>query len=125
MKILLIMLCLTTGVFAQEKIYNVQHYCIDNKPFTSNDCDSQGNEYSFVFVDRSKNEVVLFLADNKITYTIVEEVKGKSTEAIGYKLKNAQGLVEMSINPQKTRIEFLEPLRKITLKVGKSTKTIN
>ncbi len=119
------MLCLSSGVFAQEKIYNVQHYCIDNKPLTSNSCDSQGNEYSFVFVDRSKGEVVLFLSDNKITYSIVEEVKGKSAEVTGYKLKNAQGLVDMTINAQKTRIEFLEPSRKITLKVGKSTKTIN
>lgn len=119
------MLSLSFGAVAQEQIYNVQHYCIDNKPLTAYDCDSEGNEYSFVFVDKSKSEVVLFIADNKIKYTIVEELKGKSAEVLGYKLKNAQGLVEMNINQQKTKIEFLEPTRRISLKVGKSTKTIN
>lgn len=122
MRILLLMLVMTSGLFAQEQIYNVQQYCIDNKPFTSQGCDIQGNEYSFVFVDETKNEVVLFLSDTKISYQIVEQSKPKASEAGGYKLKSSQGLVDMRIDATKSTIEFVNPERRITLKVGKSTK---
>ena len=122
MKILLLMLSLSTGLFAQEQIFNVQQYSIDNKPFKTQGYDLTGNIYSFVFVDKSKNEVVLFLSDTQIKYTIEEEIKGTSTTPTSYKLRNADGVVEMSINKSKTKIEFLEANRRISLKVGKSTK---
>ena len=122
MKILLLMLTLSTGLFAQEQIFNVQQYSIDNKPFKTQGYDLTGNEYSFVFVDKSKNEVVLFLSDTQIKYSIEEVNKGTSSTPTTYKLRNAEGIVDMSIDKSKTKIEFLEPNRRISLKVGKSTK---
>ncbi len=116
------MLTFSTGLFAQEQIFNVQQYSIDNKPFKTQGYDLTGNEYSFVFVDKSKNEVVLFLSDTQIKYSIEEVNKGTSSTPTTYKLRNAEGIVDMSIDKSKTKIEFLEPNRRISLKVGKSTK---
>lgn len=116
------MLSLSTGLFAQEQIFNVQQYSIDNKPFNTQGYDLTGNEYSFVFVDKAKNEVVLFLSDTQIKYTIEQETKATSSSPTTYKLRNAEGIVDMSIDKSKTKIEILEPNRRILLKVGKSTK---
>ena len=125
MKILLLMLTISTGLFAQDQIFNVQKYCISNKPTKNKGCDVSGNEYSFVFVDKAKNEVVLFISDTQFKYKIEEEINGTVSSSKSYKLRNDQGVVTMIVDKSKTKIEFLEPTRRITLTVGKSTKAVN
>ncbi len=116
------MLLFTSGMLAQDKIYNVQHYCIDNKPFTAVGCDLSGTEYSFVFIDSGKKEVVLFLSDTKLTYEIVKSESNDSGRIQDYTLRNQEGITEMTVSADKTKIDFIHPQRQITLKVGKSTK---
>ena len=120
MKKLIFMLLLTSGVYAQKQVFNVQRYCIDEKPFKKGECDSTGNEYSFVFLDVKKQEVVFFLTELKFEYQII----AFKTEATGttYTLKNDKGNMEMKVNNTLTNIEFSTPERHIFLTVGKSTK---
>jgi hypothetical protein len=120
MKNILIMLLLTTGVYAQKQVFNVQQYCIDEKPLQNGDCDIKGNEYSFVFLDVKKSEVVLFLSDIKFVYQIIASKKDANYTL--YALKNGVSHAEMRLNGDKTKIEFLQPSRHIKLTVGKSTK---
>lgn len=120
MKKIILMLLLTSGLYAQKQVFNVQHYCIDEKPFAKGQCDIEGNEYSFVFLNQKKKEVVFFLTEIKFIYQIVSSKK--TTDQTVYLLKNDSDEVEMRINNKKTKIEFLSPNRHIVLKVGKSTK---
>ena len=120
MKKLLFMFLLGQALFAQQQVYNVQKYCIDEKPLVSNQCDISGNEYSFVFIDQVKMEVTLFLSTNKFKYQIVE-IK-KQSGASAFKLKNDAGSASMTIRDDKT-IEFMQPDRRIKLTVGSSTKS--
>jgi hypothetical protein len=39
------------SIYAQEQVFNVQRYCVDEKPFKQGECNISGNEYSFVFLD--------------------------------------------------------------------------
>ncbi|HEX8562358.1 MAG TPA: hypothetical protein VF676_05185 [Flavobacterium sp.] len=120
MKEILFMLLLSTGAFAQPQVFNVQKYCIDEKPLFKGQCDLSGNEYSFVFVDSGKKEVVFFLTDTKFKYKIIEI--SKALDYTLYKLKDGAEDVEMKINTAKTKIEFLQPDRHVLLTVGSSTK---
>ena len=123
MKKLIFILLLSCGAYAQQEVYNVQQYCIDSIPFKKGQCDISGNEYSFVFLDSKKNEVVFFLTDTKIKYTIRESyVDEKNPNFKWYILDNEKGTTEMKINKQKTKIEFYDPSNHIFLTVGKSTK---
>lgn len=123
MKKLLLMLLVSSGIYAQENVYNVQQYCIDEYPFAKGECDTKGNEYSFVFMNRVKKEVVLFLADNKLKYTIIKnEPYSADRNFTIYTLKDKDGEVQMKINEQENKIEFLHPDRRIYLKVGRTTK---
>ncbi len=114
------MLIFTSGMVAQEKIYNVQQYCVDNKPFTALGCDVSGNEYSFVFIDSAKKEVVLFLSDTKLSYELVKN--DASAEIQKLTLRSVEGITEMTVSANETQIELVNPQRRIKLKVGKSTK---
>jgi hypothetical protein len=114
------MFLITSGVYSQRQVFNVQQYCIDEKPFRNAECDNKGNEYSFVFLDIKKNEVVFFLTEIKFEYQIVESKKDSNNTI--YLLKNDSGTTEMKVNNAKTKIEFLNPNRHIFLTVGKSTK---
>lgn len=111
---------LTMGVYAQKQVFNVQQYCIDEKPMRNGDCDIKGNAYSFVFLDLNKNEVILFLSDLKFEYQII--ASKKDANDILYALKNGVSHAEMRLNANRTKIEFLQPGRHIKLTVGKSTK---
>lgn len=120
MKKLIFMLLLTSGVYAQKQVFNVQQYCIDEQPLKNGDCDTKGNEYSFVLLDVKQREVVFFLTDIKFEYEIIAS-KTDSNNVI-YTLKNDFGQTEMKVNNTKTKIEFLNSKRNIFLTVGKSTK---
>ena len=120
MKKLIFMLLLTSGVYAQKQVFNVQRYCIDEKPFKKKECDKAGNEYSFVFLDEKKKEVVFFLSDIKFEYQITGFKKDANNTY--YTLRNNKGIVEMKVSKGKTKIEFIGPERHVFLIVGKSTK---
>jgi hypothetical protein len=121
MKKLILLLLISGAMYSQEQVFNVQQYCIDEKPFKKGECDITGNEYSFVFVDAKKNDVVFFLTNMKLKYEIVSTVVS-DTKSTVYVLKNESGEIEMHVNKQKTRIDFFYPDKEIHLKVGKSTK---
>jgi hypothetical protein len=126
MKKIMLMLLLTGTMYAQEQVFNVQRYCIDEKPFRQGECNSSGNEYSFVFLDTQKHAVVFFLTATKMKYKIVDSgVLPQDRNYTFYSLENEQGQVEMRINKQHTKIEFLYPNNHIYLTVGNSTKAIN
>ncbi|HEX8269042.1 MAG TPA: hypothetical protein VF581_04045 [Flavobacterium sp.] len=120
MKKIIAALLFTSGLFAQDQVYNVQKYCIDELPFVKGSCDISGNEYSFVFVDAKKKDVVLFIGGQKMQFKIVDVTKDPASTK--YKLTNTAGEVAMNINAQSTRMEFLFPERRIYLTTGKSTK---
>ncbi|WP_333599866.1 hypothetical protein [Flavobacterium sp.] len=121
MKKVMLLFLLTSGVYAQKQVFNVQQYCIDEKPLQQGECDQSGNEYSFVFLDVKKHEVVFYLTDLKFVYQIIDA----KTNAVAttYKLKNDLGETEMKVNKAQTSIEFLNPERHVLLTVGKSTKS--
>lgn len=111
------------GLYAQENVYNVQQYCIDEFPFAKGECDLQGTEYSFVFMNPVKKEVVLFLADNKIKYNIVKSQPFAADRNVTvYTLKSRDGEVQMKISEQDNKIEILHPERRIYLKIGRTTR---
>jgi hypothetical protein len=118
--VIMLLLLLTSGVYAQRQVFNVQEYCIDEKPFRKGTCDISGNEYSFVFLDVSKQEVVFFLTELKFEYQIIGS--NSDSENTIYTLKNKTGETEMKVSNTKTQIEFHTPERHIYLTVGKSTK---
>lgn len=120
MKNLLVLLLFSVGMFAQPTVFNVQKYCVDNKPFKSGECDISGNEYSFVFLDAKAKSVVFFFTDTKLKYEIVSATTNSS--GTNYSLKSATDIVQMHINKAKNNIEFLYPNMKIHLVVGASTK---
>lgn len=123
MKKFLFILLLTSGVYAQHEVFNVQQYCVDLKPFKIGQCDLSGNEYSFVFLNTQKKEVVFFFTDTKLIYKIVETHQEKANPTVtSYTLVNEKGITEMKINKQKTKIEFIDTTNHIYLTVGKSTK---
>ena len=121
MKRIVLMLLLTSGVYAQKQVYNVQQYCIDEKPFKQGQCDMSGNEYSFVFLDVKKSEVVFYLTEVKFQYQIITTQTDSSSTI--YTLKNGIDETMMKVNNAKSKIEFLTPNRHIYLTVGKSTKS--
>ncbi|MFV5701055.1 hypothetical protein ACM55F_04195 [Flavobacterium sp. XS2P12] len=126
MKKIIVMMSLTGGMYAQEQVFNVQRYCIDEKPFRQGECNVAGNEYSFVFLDTKKRDVVFFLTATKMKYKIVDSgIFPLDRNYTFYTLENEQEQVEMRINKQHTRIEFLYPNNHIYLTVGKSTKEVN
>lgn len=120
MKYLMILLFFAANLTGQTRVFNVQEYCVDEKPFAKGACDIKGNEYSFVFLDSAKNEVVFFFTSMKLKYQILE-MKPDPNYTF-YLLKGADGLVEMKINSEQTKIEFLYPNNHIYLTVGASTK---
>ena len=123
MKKLIIMLLFTSSIYAQEHVFNVQRYCVDEFPFKKGDCDISGNEYSFVFLDTKKNDVVFFFTDMKMKYKIVNSfVCATDSNYTEYTLEGEKGQVEMKVNKQNTKMEFLYPNNHIYLTVGKSTK---
>ncbi len=123
MKKLILMLLFSCSLFAQPRVFNVQQYLIDNKPFHSGQYDVKGNEYSFIFLNSQKKEVSIFLAGNKFTYDIAEVIApARNADFTIYTLTNSSGSAEMRINRQNTRIELLTPDKNIYLTVGKSTK---
>ena len=125
MKKLLLLLLLSGGIFAQEQVFNVQRYCIDEAPFKKGDCDIAGNEYSFVFLDVKKSVVTFFLTEKKFKYQIVETAVFKSDPNYTlYTLENELGRVDLKVNKQKTKMEFIYPDTHIYLTVGKSTKSV-
>lgn len=124
MKNFIFILLLTSGVYAQQEVFNVQHYCVDTKPFKKGECNISGNEYSFVFLNVQKKEVVFFFTNTKLIYKIVECHQEKVNPNItSYALVTDKGLTEMKINKQKTKIEFIDATNHIYLTVGKSTKS--
>lgn len=113
-------------VHAQKQIYNVQWYCVDEKPFKNGQCDVSGNEYSFVFVEPSKKQVAFFFASMKLKYTIVDSYKDTNDPNYQYYvLESGNGRTYMRINKAGNKIEFIEPDKVIYLTVGKSTKLEN
>lgn len=117
------MFLLTGAMYAQEQVFNVQRYCIDEKPFKQGECNVTGNEYSFVFLNAQKREVVFFLTASKMKYKMVRSgVLSLDRNYTSYLLENEKEQVEMRINKQQTRIEFLYPNNRIYLTVGSSTK---
>jgi hypothetical protein len=119
-------LLLTGGMYAQEQVFNVQRYCIDEQPFKQGECNIAGNEYSFVFLDTQKRDVVFFFTTTKMKYKIVDSgIFSRDRNFTFYTLENEKGQVEMRINQQHTKIEFLYPNNHIYLTVGKSTKAVN
>ncbi len=125
MKKIIFLFLLTGSIYAQEQVFNVQRYCIDEKPFKSGECNISGNEYSFVFLDTQKHEVVFFLTATKMKYKILNSgILALDRNYTFYVLENEQGQVEMRINKQNTRIEFLYPNNHIYLTVGTSTKAV-
>jgi hypothetical protein len=126
MKKIIVLLLLTNGMCAQEQVFNVQRYCIDEQPFKQGECNITGNEYSFVFLDTKKSNVVFFLTATKMKYKIVDSgIFPLDRNYTFYTLENEQEQVEMRINKQNTKIEFLYPNNHIYLTVGKSTKEVN
>lgn len=123
MKKYLLLLMLTSGLYAQKEVFNVQQYCVDVKPFKKGECDISGNEYSFVFLDTVKNEVVFFFTDTKLKYKILEShIEELHPDYISYALENEKNTMMMRMNKQKNKIEFIDALNHIYLTVGKSTK---
>jgi len=123
MKKLIVMLLLSGSMYAQDHVFNVQRYCIDEIPFKQGECDITGNEYSFVFLDAKNNDVVFFLTDMKMEYKIINSViLASDPDYTSYTLENKTGIIEMKVNKQNTKIEFLFPNNHIYLTVGKSTK---
>lgn len=126
MKKIIVLLLLTGGMYAQEQVFNVQRYCIDEQPFKQGECNIAGNEYSFVFLDTQKRDVVFFFTTTKMKYKIVDSgIFSRDRNFTFYTLENEKGQVEMRINQQHTKIEFLYPDNHIYLTVGKSTKAVN
>jgi hypothetical protein len=126
MKKIIVLLLLSGGMYAQEQVFNVQRYCIDEKPFRQGECNIAGNEYSFVFLDTQKRDVVFFLTATKMKYKIVDSgIVSQDRNYTFYTLENENELVEMRVNQQHTKIEFLYPNNHIYLTVGKSTKAVN
>jgi len=125
MKKLLFSLIFLTALAAQaqKQIYNVQWYCVDQKPFKKGQCDLSGNEYSFVFVDPAKKQVAFFFSDMKLKYNIADSY-ADATDANYryYVLENQNGRTDMRINKAGNKIEFIEPDKVIYLTVGKTTK---
>ena len=66
MKKILFILLLSSGVYAQQEVFNVQQYCVDVKPFKKGECNLSGNEYSFVFLDTKKKDVTFFFTNTKL-----------------------------------------------------------
>lgn len=125
MKKLIFVFLLTGSIYAQEQVFNVQRYCVDEKPFKQGECNISGNEYSFVFLDTQKREVVFFLTSTKMKYKIINSgVLASDKNYTSYTLENEQGQVEMRINKQQTLIEFMHPNTRIYLTVGTSTKAV-
>ncbi len=121
MKNLFLLLLFCAGMYAQPTVFNVQKYCIDNKPFKANTCDVSGNEYSFVFLDAKNKSVVFFFTDTKLKY----QIASFSTNNLGstvYVLKENDNNVEMTINKLKNKIDFAYSNMEIHLVVGSSTK---
>ncbi|MDI5888186.1 MULTISPECIES: hypothetical protein [Flavobacterium] len=126
MKKIIVLLLLTSGLYAQEQVFNVQRYCIDEQPFKQGECNITGNEYSFVFLDTQKRDVVFFLTATKMKYKIVDSgIFHLDRNYTFYTLENENEQVEMRVNQQHTKIEFLFPNNHIYLTVGKSTKAVN
>ena len=126
MKKIIVLLLLSGGMYAQEQVFNVQRYCIDEKPFRQGECNIAGNEFSFVFLDTQKRDVVFFLTATKMKYKIVDSgIVSQDRNYTFYTLENENEQVEMRINQQHTKIEFLYPNNHIYLTVGKSTKAVN
>ncbi|MDI6050034.1 hypothetical protein QLS31_09340 [Flavobacterium sp. XS2P24] len=126
MKKIIVLLLLTSGLYAQEQVFNVQRYCIDEQPFKQGECNITGNEYSFVFLDTQKRDVVFFLTATKMKYKIVDSgIFSQDRNYTFYTLENENEQVEMRVNQQHTKIEFLYPNNHIYLTVGKSTKAVN
>jgi hypothetical protein len=126
MKKIIVLLLLSGGMYAQEQVFNVQRYCIDEKPFRQGECNIAGNEYSFVFLNTQKRDVVFFLTATKMKYKIVDSgIVSQDRNYTFYTLENENEQVEMRVNQQQTKIEFLYPNNHIYLTVGKSTKAVN
>ena len=126
MKKIIVLLLLSGGMYAQEQVFNVQRYCIDEKPFRQGECNVAGNEYSFVFLNTQKRDVVFFLTATKMKYKIVDSgIVSQDRNYTFYTLENENEQVEMRVNQQQTKIEFLYPNNHIYLTVGKSTKAVN
>jgi len=125
-KKLVFMFLITCGAYAQEQVFNVQRYCVDEVPFKNGQCDLVGNEYSFVFLDTKKSEVVFFLTQMKMKYKIVKSANfSPDPNYTVFTLKNEREQIEMRLNKQHTKIEFIYPNNRIYLTVGKSTKGLN
>ena len=123
MKKILFILLVSSGVYAQQEVFNVQQYCVDVKPFKKGECNLSGNEYSFVFLDTKKKDVTFFFTNTKLKYKIIEFHKEEANPNFTwYNLVNEKGNMEMRINKQKTKIEFIDATNHIYLTVGKSTK---
>ena len=123
MKKLILLLLITGSVYSQKHVYNVQRYCVDEKPFKKGECNISGNEYSFVFMDVEKKEVVFFFTDMRLEYKIVDSyIDLAAKDYTHYLLENKSGRVDMKINKQQNKMEFLYPDSHIYLTVGKSTK---
>jgi hypothetical protein len=123
MKRLIVLLLLSGSLYAQKEVLNVQWYCVDEKPFKKGDCQISGNEYSFIFLEEKKKEVVFFFTDMKLKYTIKESYPDATDPDYKYYvLENEKGRADMRINKAKTKVEFIYPDKKIYLTVGKSTK---
>ncbi|RZJ29071.1 MAG: hypothetical protein EOO48_08415, partial [Flavobacterium sp.] len=99
MKKFLLLLLLSTGAFAQRQVYNVQWYCIDEKPFKKGQCDVSGNEYSFVFLDAQKKSVTFFLTSMKLNYVIKDSYADATDKNYTYYvLENESGRTDMRVN---------------------------
>jgi hypothetical protein len=108
---------------AQHQVYNVQWYCVDEKPFKKGQCDISGNEYSFVFVDNPKKQVTFFFTSMKLKYNITESYQDATDANYHYYvLENEKGRTDMRINKAGNKIEFIEPDKIIYLTAGKTTK---
>jgi len=108
---------------AQKKVYNVQWYCVDQKPFKQGQCDISGNEYSFVFVDEAKKQVAFYFTEMKLKYRITDSYQDATDANYKYYvLENETGRTDMRINKAGNKIEFIQPDKVIYLTVGKSTK---
>lgn len=108
---------------AQHKVYNVQWYCVDEKPFKKGQCDISGNEYSFVFVDEPKKQVTFFFTSMKLKYAISDSYQDATdADYLYFVLENEKGRTDMRINKAGNKIEFIHPDKVIYLTVGKTTK---
>jgi hypothetical protein len=124
MKILWLVLLFAVPLVAQQKVYNIQEYCIDKAPFKNGKCDQRGNDYSWVFIDENKKEVSLFLSQTKLQYAITYMGQhATERDFILYTLTNAEGSIDMKINKGGDKIVFIYPNYRIFLKAGKSTKS--